>query len=110
MLPSGSRLLKNKEFQSVFKKGKFFKSKVLSLRVLKNNLDKNRFGFVVSNKISKKSVERHKIKRRLIGIVKLILPKLEKGFDFVIITFQGIKEKTYKEIKKEMFFIFGVKE
>jgi len=110
MLPNKSRLLKNKDFQTVFKKGKFFKSKVLSLRFLKNNLGLNRFGFVISNKISKKSVERHKIKRRLSGIIKQISPGIEKGFDFIIIALQGIRGRTYKEIKKEVFFIFGVKE
>jgi len=110
MLPSKNRILKNKDFQTVFKKGKIFKSRVLSLKYLKNSIGLNRFGFVISNKISKKSVERHKIKRRLSGIIKQISPGLEKGFDFVIIALQGIKDKTYKEMKKEIFFIFGIKE
>ena len=100
MLPKKYRLLKNKDFHNVFKRGKGFKERYISLRVAKNNLLFSRFGFVVSNKVSKKSVERHKIKRRLNEIMRFKLPKIKKGFDVVIVVQSEIINKTYQQIEK----------
>ncbi len=40
--------MKKKEFENVFKKGKTKAGKLVFLKILKNNLDDNRFGVVVS--------------------------------------------------------------
>ena len=70
MLSKINRIKKKKDFEIIFKKGKSFKNKLFILRFIKNNLNQNRFGFVVSQKVSKKAVVRNKVRRRLAEIIK----------------------------------------
>lgn len=95
MLPEVNRLKKKKDFERVFKEGKGFKEDFLFLKIVKNNLKESRFGFVVSQKVSKKAVLRNKIKRRLREIIRLSLPKVKKGIDGVLIIKAEIKTKTF---------------
>ena len=100
MLPKKNRLSKNNEFRNLFKKGKSFKNDCLLIRLLPNKKDFNRFGFIVSLKISKKAVVRNKIKRALRQIIREDFSKIRKGFDLAIITFPGIEKKSYRQIKE----------
>ena len=65
MLPKINRIKKKKDFEIIFKKGASFRNNLFTLRFLKNSLGINRFGFVVSQKVSKKAVVRNKVRRRL---------------------------------------------
>lgn len=85
MLPKKYRLKKEKDFENVFKKGRLLQNKFLVVRFLKTKSNFNRFGIVVSSKVSKKATERNKIKRRVWFLIKREEILLKKGFDFVII-------------------------
>ncbi len=71
-------------------------------RVGKNDLEHSRFGFVVSTKISKKAVERNKIRRQLQEIIRLNLEKIKQSVDVVVIAKHGIKGRQYQEIEKDL--------
>lgn len=106
MLPKSNRLTKEKDFQEVFKKGKAIKSDFLLFRVLKNNLNTNRFGFIVSKKVSSKATTRNKIKRRLRGVVAAELKNI-KGFkDFVIVALPSINKKEFLQVKEKIVKFF----
>lgn len=92
--------MKKKDFDNVFKKGKTIANKLVFLKSLKNNLNNNQFGFIVSTKISKKAVIRNKIKRRLREIVRQTDTK--PGFDIIIIVKPEILNKDYQEIKNNV--------
>lgn len=92
--------LKSKDFKEMRKKGRFFNEPFLSLIKTENNLNQNRFGFVVSQKISKKAVIRNKIKRRLREIIRNNLDKIKKNYNVIFIAKKGIEEKEFKEIKE----------
>lgn len=96
--------MKKKDFDNIFKKGKAIPGKFIFLKVLKNNLDNNQFGIIVSTKISKKAVIRNKIKRQLREIIKQTNIKI--GFDIVIVTKPEIVNKNYQEIKNELEDLF----
>ncbi len=106
MFAKTNRLTKDKEFDNVFDPptggGKASYDKILGLKVAKNNLAKNRFGVVVSNKISKKAVERNRIKRQIRGAVEKNMPNMKAGYDCVIIAQPGITESNYQEIRKSV--------
>lgn len=100
MLPKQNRLKKRKDFEKVFKQGRGFKEDFLFLKVIENNLEVSRFGFLVSQKVSKKAVVRNKIKRRLRELLKTKLPEIKKGIDGVLIALPGLEDRDFWELEK----------
>ena len=105
MLGQKNRLLKKKDFDSVFKQGQGFKQGFLYLKIKKNNLDSSRFGFIVSKKFSKKAVARNKIKRRLGEIIKKELEKIKKPVDAIIIVNPGT-ENDFQKLEQAVIKLF----
>lgn len=106
MLPEINRLKKKKDFENVLKKGKGYKEDFLYLKIIKNNLKNSRFGFIVSNKFSKKAVIRNKIKRRLKSLTEIKLSKIEKGIDGVIIVRPGLEINDFWELEEKINKLF----
>jgi len=101
MLPKPHRLLREKDFQKIWGRGRSFYAKSLGFRLLKNNLDISRFGIVIGNKISKKATARNKIKRQLREIIRLKLNQIAPGYDLILIALPSILGKTYRELEAE---------
>ena len=99
MLPFKCRLKKKKDFENVFKSGKGFKEDSLYFKIKKNNLKNSRFCFVVGKNISKKAVERNKIKRQLREIIKKNLDEIKINADCVLIVMPGA-ESDYNKLEK----------
>lgn len=99
MLAKVNRLKKKKDFDKVFKEGKGFKEDFLFLKFVKSNLKQNRFGFIISQKVSKKATVRNRIRRRLKGLIKGKLSKINKGIDVVLIAKPGLETKDFWEIE-----------
>jgi len=108
MLAKQFRLKKDRDFESVFKKGKSINNKFLFLKLKKNNLKNSRFGFIVGKKISNKAAVRNNIKRKLREIVKNNLDNIKPGFDIVIVAKPEIIDKNYQEIKYDFERLFKV--
>jgi ribonuclease P protein component len=102
MLSSKNRLKKKKDFEAVFKKGETIRGGMFFLKISSTSNKDSRIGFVVSKKISKKAVERNKIKRRLREALRYALPSLKNSFDIVCVALPNIKTNTFKEIKQEI--------
>lgn len=103
MLPKINRIKKKKDFAVIFKKGKNFKTGSLILKIAQNAIGQYRFGFIISQKVSKKAVVRNKIRRRLAEIVKKNINtkvKKEAGLDAVFIGLPGLEKKDFPEVKK----------
>lgn len=100
MLPKINRIKRKKDFSAIFAKSKSFKDKIFILKAAKNNLGINRFGFVVSQKVSKKATVRNKIRRRLSEAINLESPNIKTGTDVVVIALPGIEKKEFSEIKQ----------
>lgn len=100
MLPQKNRLIQDKDFNYIHKKGKFIGERFLAIKFLKNNFKVSRFGFLVGTKISKKAVTRNLVKRRLRESVRLKLDNIKTGYDVIFFTKPEIVEKSYEEIDK----------
>jgi len=98
-----NRLTTKKDIEQVFKMGRYFFAKDLGIKFIKNNLDHPRFACIVSNKISKKAVERNQIKRRLREIIRLAIPDMPQDIDLVVFTRPTIKEIDYQEMEKQIY-------
>ncbi len=102
MLPKENRLKKKKDFANVLRKGRGFREGFLFLKLAGNSLEESRFGFVVSQRISKKAVIRNRLKRRLGEIIRLNLSEIKKGVDGVFIPGPGLRDKTFQELGEIM--------
>jgi ribonuclease P protein component len=118
MLPRENRLLKKKDFKKVFKKGKGYSDGFLVkkgqekeglsgrgiffLKILENGLGVNRFGVVVSRKVSRKATLRNKIKRRVRESLRMGLPQIKKGFDVIFLASPGIEKEKPADLRKRM--------
>ena len=107
MLPKEYRLTNEVDFKKVYGKKNSIFLPSLSLRYLqREKREKSRFGFVISGKIYKNSVDTNLLKRRMRAIIKKNLPHILPGFDYIISARSGIKNKSYQEIEKEMEKLF----
>lgn len=106
MLPKKHRI-NRKLFEEVVKKGKSFFSPYLSLKIAPTIENQSRFAFVVSSKVSKKAVERNKIKRRARSIVQKNLSKIKKQINAIIFFKKGAEKMTFQELEKEINDIFN---
>lgn len=106
MLPKLFRLTKEKDFNRVYKKGKFFAQDFLMCKIAENNFDFSRFGIVVGTKISKRANKRNLIRRRLREAIRLKIKDIKKGFDVVMMVRPEILNKDYREIDKKVTILF----
>jgi len=99
MLARELRVRKRQDFDSVYKKGKSFSCKYLKIYVLSTDLPKQRCGFSISKKVSKKAVERNKLKRQISFILKDELKSMRSEVDLVFVLRTSILELSFEEIK-----------
>ena len=97
MLLKQNRLAKKKDFENVFKKGRGAKQGFLFLKFIPSKFNYTRFAFVVSQKVSKKAVQRNKIRRYLREMVRTKMVQIKKGFDCVLVVFPGFEKKGAEE-------------
>jgi ribonuclease P protein component len=107
MLPQKNRLRKKIDFENVYRGGRSFFLGNISLRIVKNNLDFSRIGFVVSAKFSKKATERNKIKRQLRDIFAKKIVQFKEAIDLVVVVkkkekieFDDLQKNIEKVLKK----------
>jgi ribonuclease P protein component len=99
MLKKDFRLRKQKDFDRVFgNKGRFFSQDFLALKIIPNSLPFSRFGFIVSNKVSKRAVRRNRTKRLLRECVRLSWKEIYPGFDAVMIAKSDISDRKLEEV------------
>lgn len=94
-------LKKNRDFQNVYKNGKSYANRLLVMYVLKNDLEKNRFGISVSKKVGN-SVVRHHVTRLLRESYRLHEEMFHSGWDIVVIARAGAKKASYHEIESAL--------
>ena len=103
MLRKEESLKGQKRFEQIFKKGRRLFGKKLALYWLKNFTLQNRYGIVVSLKISKKSTQRNKIKRWIRVILAQNREKIEPGFDLIVRVLKKIE--SFEEVQQELSFL-----
>ncbi len=78
------RLKAEADVQRVWQEGAAWTHPLIILRARRNNLGTSRVAFVVSKKVGK-AVERNRAKRRMREVVRVLFPRLEAGYDIVLI-------------------------
>ena len=99
MLTRTRRIVKEKEFTAVLGRGRFVPTPFFLLKYINNDRAYDRYGFVVSKKVSKKATERNKAKRRLRAIVQKNPYAAAEGRDIVFVVKRGMVSAQFNEIK-----------
>lgn len=102
MLKRENRIRSKKEFLEIKNKGRVLSSPLFGWLFYKESDDLKKFGFIVSKKISKKAVDRNRIRRVLSEIIRKNLDRFENGIRVIILTKQEILNKKMNEIEKEV--------
>lgn len=84
------------------KNASYFKSAFFSLRITKNDLANNRYGFVVKKALDKRSVVRNRIKRVFRSCIEEMADDIKNGYDMLFIPEKGIIGKGRKEVLIEL--------
>ena len=98
---NGVLIMKNKDFQIVYKNGKSYVNKYLVMYVLENHREENRLGISVSKKVGN-SVIRHRITRLIRESYRLNKDEFKIGYDIVVVARSNAKDKTYQEIESAL--------
>ncbi|TEU01915.1 ribonuclease P protein component [Candidatus Woesebacteria bacterium] len=107
MLTRVNRLTGTGNFDRVKEEGSLFQSESFAIAILlREDEEPSRFGFIVSNKISKRANIRNKIKRILREAVKANLPELKSGFDVIFLVKKVALARQAKDIMNEVSIVF----
>ncbi|WP_423909255.1 ribonuclease P protein component [Candidatus Spongiihabitans sp.] len=95
------RLLNSAQFSAVFAHRKSIHGKYFSIHATRNALDHPRLGLAVSRRVSKKAVQRNRIKRQIRESFRLHLVKLP-AIDLVVVTKAGCAEQVNQALRVEL--------
>ncbi len=102
-IASKFRLKGGANVERVKRLGKVLQSKNFGVVYLKNQEKSfSRFAFVVSTKISKLAVHRNRVDRAMTEAVRMDMPKIPVGYDYVFLAKKTVANKTTEEIMREV--------
>lgn len=101
-LPKKNIISKDKEFRSVFEKGKTVKGSFLFVRIKDNDLGIPRFAFVIAKKKIPKASQRNRLKRVLSEAVRNFMKDNTPKKDFIIIVSKSAEEAILTEELKNL--------
>jgi len=98
-------LKKNKEFNSVFKKGKFYVGSIMVIYVMPNKADRNRLGVTTVRNFGT-AVLRNRCRRLIKENYRLLEDRIAKGYDiiFTVRKLNGSAPSFY-EVRREMLYL-----
>lgn len=102
MLKKINRIFSRKEFDEVKSHGLLCRGNLISGLVLKKIEGEKRFGVIVSKKISKKAVDRNKIRRLVYLAVQDHIEKFDDGIRIIFLVRPDIVDKKYEKVSAEM--------
>jgi ribonuclease P protein component len=97
-----NRIGRKKEFLEIKNKGRMINSPLFGAATLVDESKEIKFGFVISKKISKRAVDRNKIKRRMGEILVKKIEKFKPGTKIVFLAKKSLLGAKIEEIEEEV--------
>ena len=95
------KLLSAPQFKAVFRRKTSIHGRFFSVHASRNELDTPRFGVVVSRKVSKKAVQRNRIKRQIRESFRLNRTELA-SLDYVVVSKYGCAQQDNPKLETEL--------
>lgn len=86
MLSKDHRLRHEKDIAKVLKSRAGAFDTACGVKMVKNDRDVSRFAVVVGTKVSKKAVDRNRIRRQYREIIRSMMGAIKPGFDVILLT------------------------
>jgi len=102
MLKQQYRIRLQRDFDRIHNNHKKDGNKDLIIKYSPNNKDISRFAFIISNKISKKAVERNKLRRQMREVIRLKLDNIKPGYDVIFFAKKNLINQDYKKIESSI--------
>lgn len=103
MLPRKKLIDLKHQFPKIRKEGKVYDTPLFGLIIaFSHESDVAKCAFVVSKKVSLKSVVRHDVKRKLSEAVEEYLPNINDNTDLLFLAKQPLVDASVEQIKKEI--------
>ena len=98
-------LTENREFQKVYRRGKYAATAFLVIYCLYNRTETTRIGITTSKKVGN-SVKRNRMRRLIKENIRELYNQLNKGFDIVIVARKTESSANKEIIGKELRYLF----
>jgi ribonuclease P protein component len=98
-------LVNNRDFQKVYRRGKYASTAFLVVYSLKNNTEATKYGITTSKKVGN-SVKRNRMRRLIKENIRELYNQLNKGFDIVIVARKTESSANKEIIGKELRYLF----
>jgi ribonuclease P protein component len=114
MLPDEYRLKKDRDFDILFKEGRFVAGTFVNAKVWRVDTEKYpkrgykpddlKIGFAVGTKVSKSAVKRNRVKRQMREVVRLLLKdgRVKSGYHIVFIAKPESVGASYEDISRSI--------
>jgi ribonuclease P protein component len=103
MLARSSRLRAGRDIVTVYKKGAYASGGPFFVRARRTGAATSRAAIVVSRKVSKSSVARNRIRRRLSAVLEALWQTIPGGYDIVITAAADISDISAADLEKKLF-------
>ena len=102
MLTKTYILKKRNDFEVVKDKGRLYQSPLFGMLVMSENVEETKFGFLISKKISKRAVDRNKIRRLMTEAVRFKINEIKKKVWVVFLVKRKMLTVKQDEVKLEV--------
>jgi len=108
MIPFKQRFHGHNSIRYVYKNGQAVRSRLITIKTIKNPHRKDsRIAVVISKKILKSAVRRNRIRRRIYEYIRAELPKINGIYDIaIIITSSELLSMSFEDISKQINQLF----
>ncbi len=100
MLSKDNRLRDDKTITKTLRVGRRVNHDAVSLVINKSATPKTKIAVVVGTKVSKRAVVRNRLKRRTREALRLLITRLQPGFDIVVFPRPLVDDVTFLELQK----------
>jgi len=102
MLAKSFILKRRSDFEVVKEKGRLYQSPLFGMLVMNQNVGGVKFGFLISKRISKRAVDRNRIRRLMAEAVRFNLKEIDKKVWLVFLVKKKMLSVKQDEVKREM--------